>query len=424
MGKETTLQHYEFVKKFRCSGAECEDTCCVGWGMQLDPKRQEKYKKEAPELLDAVTSDKADLIMRRDPGTDYCVKFEGGLCGIHANYGDDFLGDACHFFPRITRKFDENVTMSAALSCPEITRLAILGDSTAFECSETTVERLPYSLTDYLPEGIDAKSALAITDAFMRVAGDKDTPPEHCMARIVTVAKSLENINTSDWNNAINFLLKTADSRLSTPEREAADPYRLLHALAGLIGAAPPSKRTRLMEVITTMEKALKASIDWDSLQISSDDPTLSSYPKMLEALPPKTLNTIDRVLKRWIQAQISMASFPFSGFGDTPAESANIMAIRFATVRLALICHASENNGILNEEGIIKIIQSIARFLDHLSDPELSLAVYKDAGWLQATRLQGLLDYTRKLQTPNISEKKHKINNKKSIINNIKILI
>src|SRR5579885_2432723 len=98
------LHQASFLSAFRCLGAECPDTCCQGWNMQLDAAMRARYASEAPELLEAVADDGAGgFIMKRDPQTDFCVKFENGLCGIQQKYGTAFLGDACHFYPRSTR---------------------------------------------------------------------------------------------------------------------------------------------------------------------------------------------------------------------------------------------------------------------------------------------------------------------------------
>lgn len=99
------LHSTAFVARFSCLGDKCEDTCCKSWSMQLDDVTFRKYESEAPELLDAVAQGHdGGHIMRRDKQTDFCVKFTDGLCGIHKDYGSDFLGDACHFFPRVTRQ--------------------------------------------------------------------------------------------------------------------------------------------------------------------------------------------------------------------------------------------------------------------------------------------------------------------------------
>ena len=34
-----TYPHY--YKKFRCIASECEDTCCAGWAITIDPKSLE-----------------------------------------------------------------------------------------------------------------------------------------------------------------------------------------------------------------------------------------------------------------------------------------------------------------------------------------------------------------------------------------------
>ncbi|MGB1540083.1 MAG: hypothetical protein ACPG80_03920, partial [Rickettsiales bacterium] len=49
------IQRMAFLEQFQCLGAECEDTCCKSWSMQVDAATLERYKTEAPELLDAVT---------------------------------------------------------------------------------------------------------------------------------------------------------------------------------------------------------------------------------------------------------------------------------------------------------------------------------------------------------------------------------
>src|ERR1700721_2586267 len=30
--------------RFRCTGADCEDTCCAGWGLPVDQETYEKYQ--------------------------------------------------------------------------------------------------------------------------------------------------------------------------------------------------------------------------------------------------------------------------------------------------------------------------------------------------------------------------------------------
>src|SRR5687768_14752127 len=140
------LHSTAFVARFSCLGDKCEDTCCKSWNMQVDDAMVERYRQQAPELLDAVTTGHdGGHIMRRDEKTDYCVKFDNGLCSIHRDYGSDFLGDACHFYPRVTRRLGDKAVMTAALSCPEVARLSLFTDD-AFLLGEGLAARLPATL--------------------------------------------------------------------------------------------------------------------------------------------------------------------------------------------------------------------------------------------------------------------------------------
>ena len=92
-------------------------------------------------------------------------------------------------------------------------------------------------------------------------------------------------------------------------------------------------------------------------------------------------------LLRRYLGAQLSQCLFPFSGLGSTLTERITIIAVRFATLKLAL---ASLEEASL--QNIIDTVQPFSRFMDHLADPTLSLLMYEQTGWTRETRLRGLL--------------------------------
>ncbi|NBX03087.1 MAG: hypothetical protein EBR02_03280 [Alphaproteobacteria bacterium] len=80
----TAILRHSILSRFVCTGDKCVDTCCKNWSMQVDEATLSRYQQNAPELLDAVEKDNdGSLIMRKSPETGYCVKLDGGLCGIH-----------------------------------------------------------------------------------------------------------------------------------------------------------------------------------------------------------------------------------------------------------------------------------------------------------------------------------------------------
>lgn len=392
MAKSETVRKLALLDHFQCLGDKCEDTCCYGWGMQLDPERKALYEKEAPELLDAVTTGESELIMRRDPTTDHCVKFSDGICSIHKEKGAGFLGDACHFFPRIVRQYGDQYTMSAALSCPEVTRLTLFGDE-PIVLKDSEEDRLPFMIKDYLPDGITAEGTVSVIKAFVEKAGDESLSIEESLAHIINVAQSLECIDQARWPDAVPFYLKTAKDRKSEGIENIADPYRLLHALAGLMAATKQARHIRLKAVVEQIEKALKARIDWNTVEISSDDSELIAYRQLKKNWQDKAGKDADKLLHRWLQMEILNSGFPFSGFGRTVLERALLLGVRFATTRLALMAHMQVDHSLPPDATVVRIIQTVSRFLGHLQDPELSVNIYTEAGWMEERRMVGLLE-------------------------------
>jgi len=380
-----------FLTRFKCLGADCEDTCCKGWNMQLDTITQTRWREKAPDLFESVTGEGEAAIMRRDPKTDYCIKFEGGLCGIQRAHGEDYLGDACYLYPRAVRALGDQVSMTATLSCPEIARLTLFEDG-AMDETRATASRLPQSLHDYLPEGLTVPQANAIHRAFLGTALREDLTPEHSFMHIFAAAESLARITTAAWPDAVPFYLQHAGASLPKPEPRATDPSYLLQALCGLIAAAKYVHHTRLIQTIGDIERALHVSIRWDTLAIAA----LPDAGHATESLHARWKNEWQAVfaplLRRYLAMQVSLALFPFSGFGGTLPERAAIIGIRFATVRLALMSITGAANGKPSETDVIRVVQSLSRFLDHLAGAEFSLKIYTETGWLKGSRLRGLL--------------------------------
>ncbi len=381
----TTLQS-SAVEKFVCLGDQCEDTCCKGWGMQLTRETVAKFEAEAPELLESVVTGEAEFVMKRDPDTDYCVKFDAGWCGIHKTYGSDFLGDACHFFPRITRAVGSTVLTTAALSCPESARLMLLEEG-GFELVPSEAARQPHAMKQYQPEGMSGDDALALHTLFLNEAGNPEHTAEMNVMRLMAVAQALQMQPVAQWPAAAKFYFTMASGRVPAAEAAATDPFNLAHALQGLVNAAKASNRPRLTQTIGTICDVLGITMEGANIALSAD--AAQRFLSMQHHW--RSLPEMQDVLRRYAQAQVSIAFFPFGGLGMDMVERMTIIGVRFATVKLALMAEAKQN-GAVAPETLIRIVQSLSRFMDHLADPTLSLQIYNEAGWVREARLRGLL--------------------------------
>ena len=359
--------------------------------MQVDEVTLARYRQQAPALLDAVEpASESPWIMRKDAATGYCVKYEGGWCGIHKQYGDSFLGDACYFYPRSTRLLGMQPVMTAALSCPEIARLALF-DSTPFAFGETAIGRLPESLKNYLPDGMTAEDALAIHTAFLQ-ATEEDADAEIILARLMSVNHSIERIDKKSWAQAVPFYLKHADTRLPAAEPHPTDPFNLLHALSGLIVATKKPMSERLAQTVSEMEQALAVTLDWNHVLIHTSDASANAY-QLLRSRWQQEKRHYQPILKRYVQMQLSLALYPFSGLGHTLVDRMTIIGVRLATVRLAIMAACSKHDTVMPKDTIVRIVQSLSRFMDHLGDSKFSLSIYKETGWVKENRLRGLLE-------------------------------
>jgi len=350
----TEILKTPYVANFECLGADCADTCCKGWGMQLDIETKEKYDK-IPELQDAFDTGEAEWIMKRDPKTDYCTKFDNGLCGIHAKYGD------------------------------------LLSDNSPNSVA-SDISRVPASLVDYASDTLSDDDMLAIHHAFINGCLNDTANAERTVSRILSVIISMEMLDSGTWAAATPFYLNNADSRLQPAEPNINDPFNLLYALKGLIDASRPTSRPRLEQTIADIENALDVSFTQDPLMIQTTDNSYPAWQAMEQRWRDEWSGALDTILKRWLRAELSTSFFPFAGLGDTMAERGILMAVRFATVRLALQSACIAHKGIPPEEDIIRVVQSLARFLGHLADPTFSLKIYEELGWIKESRLRALV--------------------------------
>jgi lysine-N-methylase len=373
--------------------------------MQVDAKTVEIYRIEAPELLEAITTletpsseqgeatlapAKNTTIMKRDPATDYCIKFDAGWCGIHKSRGTDFLGDACHFFPRITRQLGDITLQTASPSCPEVARLALLSHNT-LHYHPTATDRLPNSLRNYLPEGLSAEAALAVHQAFLHAVDDDTASAGQILGRIVSVSHSLPALSYEQWPDAAAFYLKTADSRLPALEKNHADPFNLFFTLSGLVAATTPSRRPRLDAVMAEIQNALGMDPALNPALGFQITPQHLAKAQALSSLWQQHAASLQLWLKNWLRLQLSAALYPFSGFGETLPQRATLLALRYAILKLALSA-ALQSEAPLQPDSFIRIVQSLARFLDHLADPTLSLRICEELGLMKISRLLALL--------------------------------
>ncbi len=127
-----------YMKDFRCIGSACEDSCCIGWRVDIDHETYKRYHKindsELTPLMDAHISRNRSVGKGENNyarikllGDSRCPLLdEEMLCRVQVKRGEEFLSDVCATYPRITNIVNGVLERSATMSCPEAARLALL----------------------------------------------------------------------------------------------------------------------------------------------------------------------------------------------------------------------------------------------------------------------------------------------------------
>ena len=134
---------------FRCIGADCEDTCCVGWIVNVDKPTYEAYQRcDDPELGPPLnelvtisqTGSSDDNYARINLSGPACPFLSEGWCAIQKKLGEAYLSDHVLSYPRVMNVVDDVLQRSLDLSCPEAARMVLL-DPNPMEFDEEEARR-------------------------------------------------------------------------------------------------------------------------------------------------------------------------------------------------------------------------------------------------------------------------------------------
>lgn len=126
----------KYMAEFHCIGSKCEDSCCVGWRVDIDKETYQKYKEVNDIELKPIFEKHVNRKHNQKNNTSYAkinmdkeqkcpFLDENMLCKIQMNLGESYLSKTCALYPRGVKQVDGKLERSATMSCPEIVRLAL-----------------------------------------------------------------------------------------------------------------------------------------------------------------------------------------------------------------------------------------------------------------------------------------------------------
>lgn len=120
-----------YYKKFHCIAGACQDSCCIGWEIDIDEDTFSYYKSVEGafgERLRAhmVTEDVNSFALQENGWCPFLNREK--LCDICIALGEEALSEVCTEFPRFTMEYEDVREKVLSLSCEEVGRLVFSTD--------------------------------------------------------------------------------------------------------------------------------------------------------------------------------------------------------------------------------------------------------------------------------------------------------
>lgn len=120
--KEKYPKHY---KEFKCLGGSCPNTCCQGWGVDIDKNTLARYRNvDGPygaKLKNILSNHKQFFKL----GNSCPFLSKDGLCDIQLNLGEGYLCDVCRKFPREEYQYGEYIEHSLTPACINVAEMIL-----------------------------------------------------------------------------------------------------------------------------------------------------------------------------------------------------------------------------------------------------------------------------------------------------------
>jgi hypothetical protein len=229
----------------------------------------------------------------------------------------------------------------------------------------------------------------AVIEACLALAADEACSPEAILQALLTLGEVMGDSTPENWQENWSHALQ----HQPTPEAKEGDSHTLYYALALTEAFGDPGISQKLAGIMQQMEQVLACRFTRDTRDMQFLNGSAGVRARLWQRWAADAQTALAPMLRRWIQAQITMSSFPFAGFHDLAfAKRGAVLVQRFATMRLALMCHVPLSGIAPDAQAVMEVMQGLSRFMDHLADAKLTMMIHRDAGWESPARLRGLI--------------------------------
>lgn len=130
--RDTNVMKYIFSEKerkvnifdrFSCRGGECELTCCMEWKIAVDEETWAVWRQNKEIPADCTKMIDGSRVIKLKDNHKCPFLLEDGLCSLVKKYGESYISDTCHIFPRQVNDFGDRKECSLVCCCPYVVDL-------------------------------------------------------------------------------------------------------------------------------------------------------------------------------------------------------------------------------------------------------------------------------------------------------------
>lgn len=361
----------KYMLTFKCIGSACTDTCCAGWDINIDEDTYKKYTNCTGELKELVQGkfrenknsddylNKGFMILKEHNKCPFLN--DNLLCDIHGGVGEENLCITCKRFPRVYNIIDDIYEKSGLASCPEICTKAFLNkDKMEFIEIEESVDESAIEIRRIIDTGVfEGSDSLLqyfwdIRVNSINIMQNRNFSIEERLSILKYFYNKIEEYyNEKDFDAVEEFLDEYSEGNiyldsLKILELNEGNEFYLNLLDEELIKNI---RSVRLKECIEEYKKEI--------LKVNDIVKHINNE-KILLSLMEK----YSYILENYLVNQIFKDLIPFNK-GESLNLSINILINSYRIIK-AYIIGISLNNKEINEDLIIRVIQSLSKDIEH----------------------------------------------------------
>ncbi|MBN2656780.1 MAG: flagellin lysine-N-methylase [Spirochaetales bacterium] len=352
MKKPDLLITPSYIGNFKCIGGACEDSCCIGWDIELDRKTFKSYRKSGHPDLKPLFSEHVyrnrycyskdvdfGKIAIRD--NRWCPFLdENKLCLIQGKLGEEALSNVCHTFPRHYNILNGVCELSLYMSCPEAVRLLLSSDEPIeFAESDFSVKRFIINSEIDTNGKSWRKSPLrdlqGIRMRSIKMVQDRSQPLRN---RLVDLGLYMEKLTGQEsLSGSVNGF---------SPEH--LDLFIYTIESLGMMGEDESPVFSEYTEAVLE--------------EFSGVSP--GSFGKVFDAVLKPFIDENPHLLEHYLVNMLFQENFPFSPAED-PFDVYIMVVLRYSLILFYLAVMASRKGGITFED-VVSMIQIHSKIINH----------------------------------------------------------